>query len=213
MKKFLIIVILALLLIVNSGSVNASKHYTNFEDIKLTKGKLINDYEDKDLSKYYKKVDKKKFSGWRIEEINKRVKVTFVGETLFSYYNDGYTSMDYTYKMDTREVSKYNFSATGSIGVKTSGTKSGFKSGLDGSIKLSYTNEKQIEKKESYEIKVKVDPGTQVNLYTYGEGKITNGVAAKYFFWFRVNRGGYEVFELTTEYQRLEKVRIWKSTY
>ena len=45
-------------------------------------------------------------------------------------------------------------------------------------------------------------------LYIYGEGRISNGVAAKYFFWIRRNLGGFEYFEMTTSYQRLEKVKI-----
>ena len=53
-----------------------------------------------------------------------------------------------------------------------------------------------------------VDPGTQANLYTYGEGKISNGVASRYFFWILLDKGGYEVFSVTTQYYRLEKTTI-----
>ena len=45
------------------------------------------------------------------------------------------------------------------------------------------------------------------NLYVYGEGLISNGVAANYLFWIRTKRGG-EIFYVTTQYYRLEKVTI-----
>ncbi|MDO9629375.1 MAG: hypothetical protein Q7I99_05680, partial [Acholeplasmataceae bacterium] len=84
----------------------------------------------------------------------------------------------------------------------------GFKNNLDGSLKLTAEYQIQTEDKEVYDISLKVDPGTQVDLYTYGEGKLTNGVAANYYWWIRTQRGGFEVFVVTTEYQRLEKKRI-----
>ena len=41
-----------------------------------------------------------------------------------------------------------------------------------------------------------------------GEGLISNGVAANYLFWIRTAKGGYEVFTVTTQYYRLEMVKI-----
>ena len=61
---------------------------------------------------------------------------------------------------------------------------------------------------QKYNIEFEIDPGTQVDLYVYGEGKLTNGVAANYIFWIRERRGGFEYFVVTTQYQRLEKKRI-----
>lgn len=207
MKKILIIFLLVLLVNLNLKMIKAS-HYLNFEELNLTTGKLIDDYTDSELKKHYEEVDKRKLSGWRVKNINKRVKATFISETVFSYYNDGYTAIEYNYKSEESENTKYSFSANGSIGVKADGTKKGFKNGLDGNLKLSYTQDTTKSKKETYEVKMKVDPGTQVNLYYYGEGYLTNGVAARYILWIRLDRGGFEVFEISTKYYRLEKVKI-----
>lgn len=188
--------------------IQASSVYQNYESITLTSGKLLENFNDDDYKTYYKKVDKRKFMGWKIYKANSNVKVTYISETLFSYYNDGYTAIDYTYKLDRKVSSKLGLSASGSIGIKLSNDKKAFKNNLDGSLKLSADYTVSSEDKESYEITLKVDPGTQVDLYIYGEGKITNGVACRYIFFIRADRGGYEIFLVTTQYQRLEKKRI-----
>lgn len=207
MKKILLIIVLSLLILIKPKMIKAS-HHENFEELNLTRGKLITDYSNKELNQYYNKVMKKKFWGWNTYTINNRVKASFISETIFSYYNDGFTAIDYNYKLEEQVVSKYSFSTTGSIAVNVSKNKTGFKGGLDSQLKLSYTLDKNTTKKEVYEIKMKIDPGTQVNLYIYGEGRLTNGVASEYVLWIRKNLGGFEVFEVSTQYHRLEKVRI-----
>ncbi|MBN2300701.1 MAG: hypothetical protein JXC31_05890 [Acholeplasmataceae bacterium] len=187
---------------------DASSNYQNYESVTMTSGKLLENFSNDDYKSYYKKVDKRKFMGWRVYKVNSNIKMTYISETLFSYYNDGYTAIDYTYKLDRKVSSKLALSASGSIGIKFSKDKQIFKNNLDGSLKLSADYSVSSEDKESYEINLKVDPGTQVDLYVYGEGKITNGVASKYFFWIRGDRGGYEIFLVTTQYQRLEKKKI-----
>lgn len=208
MKKFLIVLLVVLLIYPSSNIVLASKSHTNYESLNLSKGKLLLDYSDRELKPYYKNVNKSKFSGWRTKIINNRVEATFVSETIFTYYNDGYTPIDYTYKMEETEVSKYSFSSNGSISVHSNKNGTGFKKGLDGSLKLSYSYDKNKTKKESYEVKLKIDPGTQVNLYKAGTGRLTNGVGSRYLFWFRTESGGFEVFEISSSSIKLEKVRI-----
>ncbi len=208
MKKivFLILVFTCLfgLTHISLGATN----YQSFESITMPSGKLLADFSEEDYQTYYKSVDQRRLMGWNIYKVNSNVKVTYISETLFSYYNDGYTAIDYTYKLDRKVSSKLGLSATGTIGIKISADKKAFKNNLDSSLKLSADYTISTEDKESYEISLKVDPGTQVDLYVYGEGKITNGVASRYFFWIRADRGGYEVFVVTTQYQRLEKKRI-----
>lgn len=186
----------------------ASSNYKSFETFTLEKGKLLSDFTTAEYNEYYKHIDKRKFFGWNTYEVHRDIKTYYIAETLFSYHNQGTTPIDYTYKYTKKEYSKLNLSATGSIGIKVSGEKKGFKNNLDGQLKLSadYTNTK--EEQETFEIKLKVDPGTQLDLYIYGEGKITNGVAAYYLSFIRLQRGGYEIFLVTTQYQRLEKILI-----
>lgn len=206
--KRLTLFALFLCLLLTQKITYAQTHYQSYESMTVYEGKLLEDFTDKDYKTYYKNVSRRKFMGWRVHHMHKNIKVSYVSDTLFSYYNDGTTAIDYTYKLDRKLNQKFNISATGSIGIKLQKSEKTFKNNLDGSLKLSADYYLHSEEKESFEVKLKVDPQTQVDLYIYGEGKITNGVAARYFFWMRAERGGYEVFLITTQYHRLEKKPI-----
>ena len=208
MKYILSVLMFTLLLFLIPQTTYASSAYKSYEEFNLESGKLLSEYTQAEYDKYYKLVDKRKFLGWEIHEVYKDLKAYYITETLFSYHNQGTTPIDYNYKYTKKEYSKLSLSATGTIGLKVTGDKKGFKNNLDTQLKLSaeYTNTK--EESETFEIKLKVDPGTQLDLYIYGEGKITNGVAAYYLGFIRIQRGGYEVFLVTTQYQRLEKILI-----
>lgn len=186
----------------------SGESYQGYEKIEMTSGKLLADFSEKDYTTYYKKVHKLKLSGWSVYVVNKDVKASFISETLFSYYNDGYTPIEYEYQLERKRSSKIGLSATGSIGLKSSSSVPKFKNNLESAIKLSSEYTQSDEEKETYFLKFLVDPGTQVDLYLYGEGKVTNGVAARYSLFIRVDKGGFEVFVVTTEYQRLEKKKI-----
>lgn len=208
MKKIVLIILLCAFMLSSTHVSIGSTNYQSFESITVPSGSLLENFSDDDYATYYKHVDKRKFMGWNIYKVNSNAKVTYISETLFSYYNDGYTAIDYTYKLERKMSSKLGISATGTIGIKVSSGERAFKKNLDSSLKLSSDYTVSHDDKESYEISLKVDPGTQVDLYIYGEGKLTNGVASLYFFWIRTDRGGYEIFVVTTEYQRLEKKKI-----
>ena len=186
----------------------SGESYQGYEKIEMTSGKLLADFSEKDYTTYYKKVHKLKLSGWSVYVVNKDIKASFISETLFSYYNDGYTPIEYEYQLERKRSSKIGLSATGSIGLKSSSSVPKFKNNLESAIKLSSEYTQSDEEKETYFLKFLVDPGTQVDLYLYGEGKVTNGVAARYSLFIRVDKGGFEVFVVTTEYQRLEKKKI-----
>lgn len=208
MRKIYIMCLMFLNLLAFTNVAYADSNYLAFESLNIASGKLLNDYSSKEYKTYYKKVDKRKFMGWRTYTVNKDIECSYITETLFSYYNNGYSAIEYEYNLDRKTTSKLSLSASGSIGIKTSTSKPTFKNNLDGSLKLSADYQLSEEVEESYTVNLDVDSGTQVDLYIYGEGLITNGVAARYFFWVRVNRGGYEAFVVTTQYQRLEKTRI-----
>ncbi len=182
--------------------------YQTYESIELESGKLLEDFTDKDYRLYYTKVHKLKFSGWRVHIVYEDIKATYISETMFSYYNDGFTAINYEYSLERSGSSKIALSATGTIGLKMNKDIPTFKNGLDTSLKLSAEYTINSTEKETYYLKFLVDPGTQVDLYVYGEGKITNGVAARYSLFIRVEKGGFEIFVVTTEYQRLEKKKI-----
>ncbi|MDI6451977.1 hypothetical protein [Peloplasma aerotolerans] len=208
MKKLLFTVLCLMMVYLIPNTSYGGTNYQSYEHIVVANGKLLEDFTSKDYTAYYKNVDKRQFSGWKVYKVHSNAKATYVSETLFSYYNDGYTPIDYKYKLDRKVNTKLGISASGTIGIKNQKGAAAFKNNLDASLKLSADYTRTSEDKETYEISLKVDPGTQVDLYVYGEAKVTNGVAARYLFWIRTERGGFELFLITTQYQRLEKKRI-----
>lgn len=208
MRKIMVLLCMFSVMLLGSLTSFADSNYQSFESLEIDSGKLLSDYKSSDYNKYYKNVEKRKFFGWRVYPVHEDIGCSYITETVFSYYNDGYTAFKYSYKVSEETTSKLSLSATGSIGIKSTSTSTKFKNNLDGSLKLSAEYTSTSKKTETYELDIEVDPGTQVDLYIYGEGKITNGVAAYYAFWFRTSKGGYEVFLVTTQYTRLEKKRI-----
>ena len=207
MKKILVLCI-SIFLLCLCTKVEASESYDTFQEIEIYSGKLLKDYSDAEYSEYYKKVDKRKFWGWRTYTVNRDIKAKFISETVFSYYNNGQTPITYKYELNESVVNKYSISATGSIKYSVSGTIKEFKNNLDAETKINVTNEVTTTKKEQENLEVKIDPKTVANLRLVGEARVTNGVAAYYIFWIRVERGGFEYFVVTTQYPRLEVLPI-----
>jgi hypothetical protein len=188
--------------------VKSEASYLQYEKFNLIGGTMLFDMEDSVLKEHYKHVMKKQMFGWKTYEIQSRLPVTYIKHTLFSYYNDGFTPIKYAYQASYDTSQTFQINATGNIGIDMKDDAKSYKNKLDASLKISADYKKVTTTKTSIDIKIDVDPKTQVDLYIYGEGYLTNGVAARYFMFFRANLGGYEIFESTTEYQRLEKVRI-----
>ncbi|WP_162146805.1 hypothetical protein [Acholeplasma granularum] len=202
MKKYLIIICLFFISILFS---NTSFAYADFQDLKkVGNGKLLQEYSLGDYDFAYKKVSKNRFLGWNYYHVNEDMKVTFTSETLFSYYNNGKSPISYNYKASKKTINHYQLKVSGGVKLQTQKDNKVFGSGLTAHMNLDYLYDTKIEDIESYDIKVSIEPGTQMVLYLYGEGKITNGVAKNYLFWMEIAKGGYEIFVVTTHYQRLE---------
>jgi len=208
MKTIWFIVWVILMTIVMSNPIKANANYKSYETLEMAYGKLLDQFTNEDYERYYPMVDQRKLFGWQIYKVHDNVKVTYTTQTLFSYYNDGFTAIDYQYKLDRKQTSKIGISATGTISTKNQKADKLFKNNLDASLKMTADYQSTSEEKEAISMTLKVDPGTQVDLYIYGEGRITNGVACRYVFFIKMDRGGFEVFIITTQYQRLEKKRI-----
>lgn len=208
MKKYMMICILLMWMMIWSMRVEANADYLAFESITLNEGQFLSEYTESDYKSYLKKVDKRRFAGWNIHYVHRDLKVTYKTESVFSYYNDGTTPIEYTYKFESNYTTSRNITSTGSIGINMSGPVKKFKGNLDSSLKITASTESTRKEVESWQLKMQVDPQTMANLYVVGEGKITNGVASRYLFWIELEKGGFEVFVITTQYYRLEKVKI-----
>lgn len=208
MKKWFLFFLLLVCLTVNNGFLKANPYYKSYQEINVKGGEFLSEYSESDFKKHYKKVDKRKFWGWRVNEVYKDLKVDYKTETLFSYYNDGTTPFNYDYSYKKKESSSVSLSSTGTIKVDASGTIQKFKGGLNSSLSVTSTKKRSTDETEEFKVKVIIDPGTMLNLYVLGEGKVSNGVAANYVCWIRTKRGGFEVFTVTTQYYKMEKIKI-----
>ncbi len=208
MKKWFLLLFVVAFFTIKRSVIKADSNYKAFQEMTIYDGVFLSDYTESDYKKYYKNVNKRRFFGWRVYPVTKSAKVKYKTETIFSYYNDGYTPIEYSYEMKKKNTKTRSLTSTGSIDVKTSATIDKFKGGLDESLKITSSSSESSETQENFKLKITIDPGTMLNLYITGEGHISNGVAANYIFWICRYKGGYEVFVVTTQYYRLEKTKI-----
>lgn len=206
MKRIIIIGLLICILTMVQQQIYAYADFEHFE--KVGNGKLLSEYKDDDYALYYSKMDHPEFLGWRHMHVTENMKVKFISETLFSYYNNGKSAITYNYKANKKTISAYKLKVSGGIKLQTKKDNKVFGDGLSASLNMDYAYDFSQEETESFDIKVAIEPQTQLALYLYGEGKITNGIAKNYFFWIEIAKGGYEIFLVTTHYQRLEIIPI-----
>ncbi len=209
MKKIIIVSILVFL-----GSfyrqVVKAEDYLSYQDITFehSGAKMLEKYCDSDYEKYYKKIKKRRFWGWRTFIAYENEKAYFVKETLYVIENHGETAIVETFSFKQKEQVKKQYGSTGTIALNGKGAESGFKLGLEEELNYSITGTKTTSKEEEFEIKVYVDPMTKLTVLIRGEGKVSNGVAKYYRFYKNVRKGGWEIFVVTTEYYSLVKVKL-----
>lgn len=210
--KKLIFLLLFLTLFIPIKEVRASTSggdYKKFSSITLCRGKLVGNYTDEELEPFVKETKKRRFVGWRIAYINKRVKCNFTSETIMSIYNTGKTSMKYKLQKIDSTIFKTSVSSTGSIGLSISGNNKTFKGGLDTALKINNESSKTIEVKTTENMEIDIDPCTKATMYLCGDGYLTNGYARRYEWWISKSSGCFEYFEITNIYPRIVKVEVW----
>ena len=82
------------------------------------------------------------------------------------------------------------------------------KNDLDAEVDLEYKYQITEGKQRTEKIKIPVEGKTKLLVTVIGQGYVTNGVASLYMFWINVEKGGFEYFTITSEYQKIEKVAI-----
>lgn len=206
MKKVLCISLLLFISIFTTKSVHAIE-YTSFQDYEFEHGGMyfIDKYTDDMYEEYYDMIPKRQFWGWSILTAYKNEKVYYTRETLWTIHNEGFTSIDQTFKFKSEDSVKKQYNVSGNLGLEGSGNAMGIKLGLDEKLSYSITAVTNSTIEEDFEIKIKVDPNTKLFIEIKGEGLVTNGVAKYYRFWRNVKKGGWEVFVVTTEYYSIRK--------
>lgn len=206
MKKLIVLNIFLLIIICNINTAFAAANYENYQEINFVDGGDL--LVDMNISNYYDNIKKRKFVGWNIHYINQRKKVTYKTDTLLDYYNSGTTPIKYEYKMTRKDKTCFSISVVDNLDLKVEGEVKKLDTSLSNKLKIETEYGRTLEIDEQTNISIDVDPKTQLIIYTYGEGYITNGVAAKYICWIRTQRGGFEYFEPTTQYTKVVKRKI-----
>lgn len=209
MRKIVLLGFMILICSLMVENVKATDYESYQEIIFVHKGAtLLSEYGNNDFDKYYKKMKGRRFWGWRTFTVYEDEELEYTRDTLYVILNEGDTAIEETIKLSREYSLKKQYSVSGSLGIKGSGSDKGFKLGLEEEVKSTITTTVEGTLEESYSMKIQVDPGTKVSIQIKGEGKITNGVAKYYRFWKNVKKGGFEIFWITTEYYSIEKVRI-----
>ncbi|MDO9628814.1 MAG: hypothetical protein Q7I99_02845, partial [Acholeplasmataceae bacterium] len=73
MRKIVFLCISLMLGYMISIESHAGTNYTSYESITVTEGNLLENFSKEDYTKYYKEVDKRKFSGWQIYKVSSNV--------------------------------------------------------------------------------------------------------------------------------------------
>jgi hypothetical protein len=190
-----------------SKNVVYAAEYLSFQEINFEHDgmRFLDDYTQNMYDKYYEKVSKRKFWGWRTYTTYKTEPVNYTKETLYKIHNEGTTAITQTFNFETGKTTKKQFNVSGSIGLEGKGTVKGFKLGLEQKLDNAITAVMTDQYDEEINIKVNVDPNTRLLVQIKGEGQVSNGVAAYYVFWHPIHLGGWEVFVVTTEYYSIVK--------
>ncbi len=209
MKKCITALLFLTLLFISSVQLKAEDYQTYQEIIFNDEDAiLLKDFTDEDYQKYYDEITKKKFIGWKLYIAHENKEVEFVSETKLKIYNNGYSTIKHDIKLESKEETKYQISASGGIKVNIKGDIKKFKGSLDADIKASISYTKTTTNKETYDFQIIVDPKTYVKIVTRGTGEVNNGVGNYYFLWIRTKKGGWETFNVTTEYYEIIKERV-----
>ncbi len=210
MKKTYIVMILVFVCVMFGVIEVEAEEYLTYQEIVFDNddAMLLKDFSSGDYATYYNLITKKRFIGWQVEIINKNEPLEFVSETKLKIYNNGYSTIKHEISLETKEETKYQISASGSISTSIKGDVKKFKGTIDADIKASISYTKTSTSTEIYKFVIIVDPKTYVTIVTRGEGELSNGVAKNYFFWIETKKGGWETFFVKTEYYEIIKERI-----
>lgn len=209
MRK-IVLLSMTMLVILLRGNTTYGSEYVSYQEINFLYdgARLLEDYTEDDYDRYYEKMSGRKFWGWKTFKAQDGEPVEFIKETLFVIKNDGDTEIAQAFKFGQKETVKKQYGVSGSLGLKGKGSDKKFELGLEEKLSFDATGVSTTIIDESVEIKVKIDPGTQLIVQIHGEGKVSNGVAKYFVFFKEVKKGGWEVFVVTTEFFSLVKERL-----
>ena len=170
--------------------------------------KMLRDFSRNDYREYYDRLGGRRFFGWRTTTAHYEEPVSFQKETLYVIVNEGRSPIIKAYNFSLTQQVKRQLSVSGNIGLRASGEVRQFNLNLDSHIAPSFTHETTTTEVENVEIRMQIDPMSELRVEVYGTGRLSNGVARYYRFFRNVRSGGWEIFTVGTEYLSVVQTRI-----
>lgn len=210
MKKCLILVFISLFLTSYLTIQVNAEEYLTYQEIVFDNDNamMMKAFSEGQYDEFYKAIETHKFIGWQIGVVHVNEELEFISETKLKIINNGFSTIKHNITLSTKEETKYQISASGSIAISGKGDIKKFKGSIDADIKATISYAKNVTSSENYEFNIIVDPLTYVTIVTRGRGELSNGVAKYYFFWIETKKGGWETFNVTTEYYEIIKEKL-----
>jgi hypothetical protein len=208
MKKLLITSLCLFLIALGTKTCSASE-YLAYQEVEF-------DYDCVKFIKNYTRTEKddlydlvyKGFWGWEVAHDNKDEKVRYKKETLYVILNEGESPITETFSLKQEEVTKKQYSVSGSIRLRGAGKDKVFSGSLDQKMDNSIDKTTTTTTLEEFDVKVNIDKGTVLHVEILGEGLLTNGVGKYFIFKKCIKKGAWEIFTVQTEYYSIRKEQI-----
>lgn len=207
-KIWFFILLFSVLIYHNTTKVEAESEYGGYSEVIMQEGKLLDNFTEAEYNAYYPEVDKVQFWGWRVNIVNKNVPCTYIKNTVYETANEGDEIITHEIDITTEQEIRTILNASGSISYNTKGDSKKFKHDLDVKVSLEYKYQNTESNKRTEKLKIPVEGKTKLLVTIVGSGYVTNGVGVYYMAWFKNQRGGFEYFTITNEFQKIEKVSI-----
>lgn len=206
MKKiYLCIFLIFILLGICQGKVEASTTgYSEYKEIKFPDKymKLLIEMDKGEQNSYLKKI-KRKFIGWQFKIINYPIVGTFVGNTIFSRYNNTEQIIDFNYSSSIVKTTESSVKTIGTISASGSAKGKSISGSLEGQIRKEIGEVRTDKITEETEFMVKIMPGRKVSLIIKGNVRVSNGVAKYFLCGICFKKGAWELVDLVSDYYEL----------
>ena len=199
LKKFLCLFLLTIFIV--PLKINATSH-PDFKEIIFPKhsfAKLLEDYTTNELNKEYKLVKRKVF-GWNVRQMNKDVKVKFIGNTVFSKANNTNRELSFIYTFEEEDFIESSVSVTGDIGLDVSGKVKVISGSLNAKVRKEIGSKTHKTTVENTRITLVIPPKRKLTVVNKGEAYLNTGVACYYFLGIRFKKGAWEYVDVISEY-------------
>ena len=215
MKRQIILILLVMLVLIfklNALDVKASytdNGHDNIEyvDFYSTGGFLLCDTPARKKQKSNEYLSKSKFFGWKTYYYNTNELASYTGETVFLRTNATNQDVKFSFSLKETKTEKRSITVSNSIVAKGSGGKK-ITASLQDELEVEISNESTYSVVESLDYSIVVPKGKRIEMYTYGECVVSNGVSSYFAFWIKTKTGSWEIIDIKTIYYKLEETAI-----